>query len=442
MATSIAAATLRLKEQVRHFLSAEFVGGVARDCGVRVGRTPLAVPALVAHFARQILAGNVSMPELAHMAGSTFTPEAYCIARQRLPLALLQSLLAHLQPPAAEASLAWRGHRLWHLDGSSFSMPDTPELQKQFGQPAAQKPGCGFPVAHILCLFDARTGLVRQCLVNPQRTHDMAPVAGIHPALAKGDVLVADRAFESFAHLALLTSRGIHAVMGMHQKRKADFVRKERRTGKRRQRVERQRIRRCGARDQVVRWTKPKQRPGWMSKEAYAALPQTLEVREIKREVRLASGWRTIVLVTTLLDEKAYPALEIMALLKERWQIEVNLRHLKSTMHMDILRSQSVEGVKKELLMFLIVYNLVRLIMREAAERQQVACTRISFADALYWMRHGNLAAPLPRLALLPQRPGRVEPRALKRRPTVYTYLTKPRRSGRHNKAVPMLEYF
>jgi len=160
----------------------------------------------------------------------------------------------------------------------------------------------------------------------------------------------------------------------------------------------------------------------------HRALPETIDVREIKRTVILATGRRqAIVLVTTLLDDENYPAEELVELLKGRWQVEVKLRHLKTTMKMDILRSPTAAGIEKELWMFLIVYNLVRLIVLEAAERQHVAAGRISFADALYWVRHGDLSLEMPELLLVPLRPGRVEPRVLKRRTMEYPLMKKPR---------------
>ena len=131
--------------------------------------------------------------------------------------------------------------------------------------------------------------------------------------------------------------------------------------------------------------------------------------------------------MTTLLDEQRYPAEELLEVLKDRWAVEVNLRHLKTTMKMEILRSKTAEGIEKELWMFLIVYNLVRLIMLEASARQAVPVRRISFADALYWVRHGDLSQPLPALQVVPHRPDRIEPRAIKRRPKQYDLLSRPR---------------
>ena len=433
MAIITAQAVARLKDDVQRFLSVTFVAQVAWELGLCWRETALALPNLVAWFARQILGGNLSMPEVSRLAGSKFTPEAYCTARGRLPLELLQELLKRVcalgeRPVRAAAEMLWKGHRLWHVDGSTFSMPDTPDLQQAFGQPGSQRHACGFPVAHILCLFDAATGLIRDCILSPLRTHDMAKVSQLHPQLRPGDILIADRAFESFAHAASLLVKGLHLIFPVHQGRKVDFRRGQRRRGKRGCRIERQRIRRCGRWDQIVRWLKPQDKPKWMTHEQYAALPRTIDMREIKRQVRLPTGLRqTIVLVTTLLDEKVYPAEELVEVLKDRWAVEVNLRHLKTTMGMDVLRCQTAGGVARELWMFLIIYNLVRLVMLEASARQSVPARRISFADALYWLRHGDLSCPMPELLVVPLRPGRFEPRAVKRRPKPYAWLSKPR---------------
>ena len=330
MAAIITRAVARLKHDVQQFLGLPFLAQLATELGLVWRQTPLAVPQLLALFARQILGGNLSMPELVRLAGSQFTPEAYCTARTRLPLELLRELLRRIcvlgrRQLAAWPELLWKGrHRLWHIDGSSFSMPDTPELQERFGQPGQQRQACGFPVAHILCLFDAASGLIEDCIVSPLRTHDMTHAAKLHGHLRPGDILIGDRAFESFAHLASLLGQGLHAIFPVHQKRKLDFVAKQRRGGKKLRRIERERVRRCGRCDQIVRWLKPQQRPRSMSQEEYDALPQTIDVREIKRTVRLATGQKqTIVLVTTLLDEKLYPAEELVKVLEQRWGVEI-----------------------------------------------------------------------------------------------------------------------
>ena len=438
MAGIIASAVSQLKDRLLDFLHPQRLALVAGELGLEWRETVLALPNLVTLFARQVLLGNVSMPELARQAGSQFTPEAYCTARRRMPLELLQELLRRIvqwtgQHIGQDPGLLWKGHRLWHMDGSGFSMPDTPELQKHFGQPGGQKPGCGFPVAHVLCLFDAATGLIADCICSPLRTADVSGAHRLHPQMRRGDVLIADRAFQSFVHLALLLRQGLGAILPVHHKRKLDFRRKRQRCGRKGQRLSRQVLRKLGSCDQIVRWFKPKGKPRWMSQRLFDALPQTLDVRELKRTVLLPSGrQQTIVVITTLLDAQVYPPEELVGLLKDRWQVEINLRHLKTTMKMDVLRSKTVAGVRKELWMFLIVYNLVRWVMLAAARQQRVPVGRISFADALYWVRHGDLTRPLPVLAVVPDRPGRIEPRAYKRRHKEYDRLNRPRKVMRN----------
>jgi hypothetical protein len=138
---------------------------------------------------------------MARLAGVPFSAAAYCYARKRLPLALFEDLLQRVCDalfPEIQETGRWRGHRTWTLDGSSFSMPDTPDLQGHFGQPSAQAKGCGFPVAHVLALFHAGTGLLLRVIASPLGTHDMRHAATMHPELQEDDVLIADRGFASF----------------------------------------------------------------------------------------------------------------------------------------------------------------------------------------------------------------------------------------------------
>jgi hypothetical protein len=243
--------------------------------------------------------------------------------------------------------------------------------------------------------------------------------------------------------LALLIAAGIHAIFPAHQKRKIDFRQKRRRRsrgkpkakaipGRKPPLYDREVIVKCGHRDQTVRWRKPNQRPRWIGQEEFDALPELIDVRELRRTVRMDDGrWLEVTLVTTLLDQKRYPAEELLAVLKARWGVELNLRHLKTTMKMNVLRSKTVAGIEREIWMYAIVYNAVRLVMLEAAAKRRVPVDRLSFADALYWVRHGNLSGPLPELQLVPYRPGRIEPRLKKRRRDHYGVLTKPRQQMR-----------
>jgi hypothetical protein len=287
-------------------------------------------------------------------------------------------------------------------------------------------------VAHLLTLFHAGTGFLVKALAAPLRTHDLQEAALLHPELQEEDVLIGDRGFCSFAHLALLRGRKLHGVFRAHQRQLIDFRphRPHNRPGKRHQkgRPSSRWIQRLGKHDQVVEYFKPKDRPTWMTAEEYAALPSSLMVRELRYQVPSpTSRTREITLVTTLLDGEAYPAEALAKLYGQRWQIETNLRHLKQTMKMDVLRCETVPGVLKELTVFALVYNLVRAVMCEASQRQEVPVQRISFADALGWLRHSKPGAELRRLKINPERPDRSEPRVVKRRPKEYDRMTKPR---------------
>jgi len=385
-------------------------------------------------FLLQILHGNTACTALSRLAGVPFTAAAYCVARKRLPLALFKELLEHVCDalfPEVHTTGRWRGHRTWLLDGSSYSMPDTPELRAYFGQPSLQATGCGFPVAHMLVLFHAGTGLLLRVLASPLRTHDMRHAATMHPELDEGDILIADRGFASFAHLALLFLRNMHALFRCHQQQIVDFRVGRKHTQQRNPHkgLPRSRyVRRLGHWDQVVEYRKPKIKPKWMDQVKFALLPETLLVREL-RFLTPQRGYRTkvITLVTTLLDPVAYPAEALAELYLGRWQIEVNFRHLKTTMGLEVLHCKTVAGVLKEMYMFAITYNLVRLVMLEASRRQQVPLDRISFIDALRWLRDAQTETRLTALVVNPARPERLEPRVLKRRMKEYNLMKKPR---------------
>jgi hypothetical protein len=354
----------------------------------------------------------------------------------RIPLALFQELLRRvgrrLRPEIDETGI-WHGHRVFVADGSSFSMPDVPELQKHFGQPSVQQRGCGFPVAHLLALFHVGTGMLLEVLTAPLCTHDMSGVAQIHPELRNNDVLLGDRGFCSFAHPALLVARGAHGVFRIHQRQIVNFTprRVHAQAGHKKgtKGLPRSRwMRGLGLTDQVVAWLKPEQRPEWMTAKQYALLPEEFIVRELRYRTG-TTGFRVreVTLVTTLVDAELYP-LEVLAeLYRRRWEVEGHLKSLKRTMKMEVLRCTTVVGVSKELLMFASVYNLIRLVMLEASRRQGVTVDRISFVDALRWLKEARPGAALPKLVVNPDRAGRMEPRVRKRRPKEYPLMKKPR---------------
>lgn len=441
MVTTIAAALAQVKDDLPRMIEHHVVKYLADhpdwDWRQRL-LDPLTTTLL---FTTQVLHGNTAINHLPHLSGMNFTATAYCNARSRLPLALLQAVsdgvTGELAPEADD--IRWRGHRMYNGDASSFSMPDTPKLQAHFGQPGGQLPGCGFPVATMLTTCNAG-GFITGAHAMPLRTSEASQIDKLHEQLEPGDVLVYDRAGCSYAHLGLISQRNLHAIFRMHQNRIVSFRprRKHARQCGKKKRVGKpksQWLCRLGKRDQLVRWFKPKTKPRWMSREAYDALPGELVVRELRYRVRRRGfRTRTITLATTLLDPEKYPAGELAEQYLRRWEIELNFRHLKTTMGMDVLKCKTVDGVLKELAMFVLVYNLVRLVMLRAAQRQKVPPDRISFVDALRWLRDardsGDPDAML-NLIVNPKRPDRVEPRVVKRRPKKYPLMTRPRQELR-----------
>ena len=436
MSMPLAEALRRVRDDLSTTLEPESLRQLCRDWGHR-WRERLRGPVTTIHlFVLQIPHGNTAWAHLPHRAGLAFTDSAYCQARARLPLAVLRTLLRRLVEacrPLTDSVGLWPGHRTWLVDGSGVSMPDTPELRRAFGPPTNQAAGRGFPVARILALFHAGTGLLQRVLTAPLCSHEMSRVAPLHPELQPGDVLVGDRAFGTFAHLALLVRRGLHGVFRMSGRRVVDFTpdrpppprwNTPKLTGRSRSRW----LQSLGPADQVVEWYKPYAPPTWMTAEEYAALPVTLTVRETRDRVE-RSGFRVreVTLVSTLLDAEAYPARELADRYLRRWRVETDLAHLKTTLGMDVLRCETESGVLKELTVFAIVYNLVRLVMLEASRRQGVPVERLSFVDALRWLSCSPPGTPLPVLIVNPYRPGRVEPRCKKRRAKKHPYMIQPR---------------
>lgn len=371
-------------------------------------RRRLLTPTVTTFLALTRALHSASMSELRHVSGFDVSAQAYCDGIGRLPV----EFFARLQHAVAEEccwprrpTQRWNGRRLFLIDGSAFSMPDTPELQNAFGQHPAQKAGCGFPIAHLLVQFDADTGVALRTIASTWRTHDLTHAARTHDALQPGDVLVGDRAFGSFSHLALLRMRGLHGVFRVHQRRA---------TGARR--------------DRLVVYLKPAKPPKWISEAEYGTLPERILVREVTVRVR-TPGRRVqrLTIATTLVDAAAFPVPMIADMFATRWQAETNLGYPKQTLKLDVLRSKSLNGVLKELHCITIIYNLVRRVMIAAARRQRVAPRRISFVDALRWLRRARPGDPLPNLIINPHRPDRFEPRVRKRRPKSYPLMTKPR---------------
>jgi hypothetical protein len=429
----------RIKGNLEAYVPQRLVQRLADETAL--GRRRRTLPPVVTTylFLKQILNGNTACSHLPYLAGLHFSAAAYCRARSRLPFGFFQRLqnavtheCFHADPLRAEE--LWHGHEVYLVDGSSFSMPDTPALQEAFGQPGRQAAGCGFPTAHLLLSCQWRTGYIRKVLAAPLRTHDMAHVALMHPALPPHAVLVGDRAFCSFVHLALCRQGGRHGLFRAHQKLIMDFRCRRRSappsmSAKTARGLPRSRwLRRLGKDDQLVEYVKPKERPLWITPEHYAALPQTLLVRELRYGITVPGRrTRVVTLVTTLLNPRRYAAPALARLYGLRWTVETNLAHLKQTLGLDVLHCKTFVGVMKEMMMFVTAYNVVRRVMRQAGEQQGVRAQRISFLDALRWLAAASPGDAVPPLRVLPERPGRAEPRVKKRRPKQYDLMNRPR---------------
>ena len=364
-------------------------------------------------------------------------PSAYCQARRRLPGAAVNTLgraVADRVQAVAGPEYRWHGHRVKVVDGSTASMPDTAALQKVFPQPPSQKPGCGFPLACLLVLFCWATGTVTRVALGDLYTGELALFRkNWDEWLAPGDMVLGDRLYGSYVDIVRLGQRGVFCLFRLHQRRKADF-----RTGQR-----------LGRYDRLVTWSRPER---WfpsfgISRAQFERLPETLTIRQIRiTEVPKGFRSRTILVVTTLLDPNRYPADEIRALFRDRWTAELNLRSLKTHLGMEILRGHSPDMVRKEIAMHLLAYNLIRLLMWQAAREHGRDLHRLSFTGTLHRLRRILPAAMLLssgrtartaglRASLLewiaedelPDRPDRYEPRRKKRRPKEYSLLNKPR---------------
>ena len=361
-------------------------------------------------------------------------PSSYCAARRRLPAELMPSLtrlVARKLRDKVPEEILWHGRRVRLVDGSSVQMPDTEDNQKKFPQPSAQARGCGFPVARVVALFDLVSGAVLDMAMGALSKAETTLFREIWSALEVRDVVVADRLFCSYADIVLLQNRGVECVFRLHVRRKVDW----------------HEGRPLGRNDRLITWPKGP-RPDWMSPEDFAAIPDELTLRHIRfRCTTPGFRAREIILVTTLLDEKEYPASEIAELYDRRWDVETDFAHLKTTMKMDLLRTRTPEMVYREIWAYLLAYNLIRTLMWDAAERKRLQPLRLSFKGTIQEMRALWPFTPVQRGndltafydALLkaityhkvPLRPGRTEPRLLKRRPKNYSLLGAPRHECR-----------
>jgi Transposase DDE domain len=361
----------------------------------------------------------------------------YCDARLRLPLGVVQHLVrrtGHEVEAGAAADWSWKGRRVLLVDGTTASMPDTPRNQAAFPQPDSQAEGIGLPVVRMVAIIALATGVVLDLATGPyagKETGETALFRQLWGRLEPGGIVLGDRVFGSFFGIAGLSERGLDGLFRMHQRRKYDL----------------RRGRRLGVEDHVVTWTKPG-RPDWMDEATYERMPAEMRVRELRFKV-VQPGFRVdeLVLVTTMVDGGRYSEEELADLFRKRWHIELDFRSIKCALDMDILRCQSPEMVVKEIWMHLLAYTLIRGVMAQAARAHGREPRRVSFTGAWQTMkafqeslsqaspgrRERLVAAMLRAIAghRVGDRPGRVEPRATKRRPKKLRYLNEPRREAR-----------
>jgi hypothetical protein len=348
---------------------------------------------------------------------------AYCRARQRLPVTMITPLvIATGRAMAAAAAPAWRwkDRRVKLVDGTTVSMPDTPENQARYPQSRGQKPGLGFPIARVVALLCLASGAAINAAIGPcigKAGSEHALLRAIIESVEAGDIILADRYYCAYCLIALLRARGADVVFQQHQSRLTDFAQGTP----------------LGARDHIVEWTKPIKRPDWLDQASYDALPATQRVREVHVNSK--------VLVTTLLSTKQASKRELGTLYTRRWNVELDLRNIKTTLGLDTLRCLTPDMCAKELWSGLLAYNLIKWLMMQAANQAGILPRQIGFKHTvqmwLAWLyRRPDDDQDSVLLVLIAEhrvgkRPGRIEPRAVKRRPKPFPLLTKPRPAAR-----------
>lgn len=355
-------------------------------------------------------------------ACSTYTG-AYCRARQRLPEVLVSTLVRHT---ARTMTAQGAGRRVRLVDGTTVPMPDTQANQAVYPQPRTQKPGLGFPLCRLVAPTCLSSGAVLDAAIGPYQgkgADEQTLLRSLLDSLETGDLLVGDALFATYFLLCELQRRGVDGVFEQY--------------GARRRSTDFRRGRRLGPRDHVIEISKPKIKPSWMSQAQFVAVPDLLAVRELR------AGGKT--LVTTMLCDKQMPKDAVKALYQRRWHIELDLRNLKTTLGMEMLSCKTPAMALKEIWVYLLAYNLIRGVMARAAQEARVPPRQLSFKHTLQlwlaWHQRGigsNRDDQLMLLILIAQkrvgnRPRRIEPRAIKRRPKPFPLLTRPRVVEREN---------
>ena len=348
---------------------------------------------------------------------------AYCKARAKLPEVVIERLASQLADGCEEKipkTWLWKGRHVKLADGTTVSMPDTEENQEEYPQQASQEEGLGFPIARLVVLLSLATAMVCGMAIGPysgKETGELALMRQLVAQLHADDILLTDKYFCSYFMIAQLLERKIDFVARLHHARKQDAYR----------------IKRLGKKDHLVKWQRPV-RPDWMDQATYDQVPKTLTLRQIEVNVT-EPGFRveSLVIVTTLTNVKQYSRDDIAELYHRRWLAELDIRAIKCTLGMDVLRCKTPAMVRKEIWTCLLAYNSIRKTLLQAAKSESLSPRQLSFTNAMQTMAAGWVVIPTldqPTIALLitteiksltsqivGKRPNRVEPRAVKRRP-------------------------
>ncbi len=398
-------------------------------------------------FLSQVLSDDQSCNDavtriIAHRAASgqaTCSPNnaSYCNARGRLPTAVLCTLAKRtareLQAAAAE-EWKWNGRSVFIADGSHVSMPDTPENQAAYPQPPTQEPGVGFPLARVVVLLSLATGACHDLAIAPYEgkgTGETTLLRAMYGALRPGDVVLADALFDNYFLICELRRRGIDVVVRAQYERVGSQVLQGRPHG------------------EILLWRRPN-KPRGMTGRQYRQYPEVLLMRQVTVDARdKEDRAERFKVITTILDA-AIDGGQIGDLYERRWEGEVDIRSIKSVMHMDILRCKTPEMVRKEIWAHLLAYNLLRTVMAVAAAENGLEPRQVSFKGAkqavMAFAPKLEAARPKARPALIDamlaviayhrvgDRPGRWEPRARKRRRKPGAYLHEPRAATKEAK--------
>lgn len=352
---------------------------------------------------------------------------AYCRARQRLPVEMVSALVQHTGQSMAAcvpAAWLWQGRPVRLVDGTTLTMPDTPANQGAYPQPRSQKAGLGFPVCRMVGIVCLSSGAVLNAAIGRYQGKggdEQTLLRTVLDTLVPNDIVVGDAYFATYFLLCTLRDRGVDAVFEQYgaRQRSTDFRRGQQ----------------LGPRDHLITLSKPLLKPAWMSQAHYEKAPNHLTVRELR------AGGKT--LVTTLLCPKQTSRPALKALYQSRWNVELDLRDIKTTLGMQRLRCKTPQMAEKEMWVYLPAYNLIRMLITESALLADRLPRQLSFKHTLQLMiawhyRSGADEAEQRQdlLLLIAQqhvgnRPNRIEPRAIKRRPKPYPLLTKPRHAAR-----------